>query len=169
MTGGPREGLLEFLDVIWGERGTPEVNDDQVRNEEGGDYVCVATIDDHKNLRRSMFQWPLDSASIVTKIFKESADKQEVYILPATFKTAANCRKDNFKKSHTLWVDFDGTAPDLWDENKHGIPQPTMRIISSTVDRQHDYWKLEDPCYDYIELESRNRTLAYTLEADVGG
>ena len=166
---GPREGLLEFLDVLWGERGTPEVNPDQARNDPAGDYVCIATIDQDKNIRRYMFQWPLDSASIVTKIFKESADRQEVYILPATFKTPANCRKDNFKKSHTVWVDFDGNAPDLWDEGLHGIPKPTMRIISSTVDRQHNYWKLEQPCYDYVELESRNRTLAYTLEADVGG
>ncbi len=168
-TGGPREGLLEFLDVLWGERGTPEVNDVQVRNGEDADYVCVATIDANQNLRRSMFQWPMDSASIVTKIFKESADQKEVYILPATFKTPANCQKINFKKSHTVWVDFDGNAPDLWDETRHGVPQPTMRIISSTVDRQHSYWKLDQPCYDYTELESRNRTLAYTLEADVGG
>ena len=169
VSAGPREGLLEFLDVLWGERGTAEVNDSQDRKDPNADFVCVATIDADKNIRRTMYMWPFDSANIVTKVFKESAEKLEVYILPATFKTPANTKKENFKKAHTTWVDFDGNAPELWDESKHGIPQPSMRVISSTIDRQHCYWRLDQPCYDHVELENRNRTLAYHLEADVGG
>ena len=160
----PREGLLEYLDVIWGERGTHEV--DLAPGEI--DYVCMATIDSNGEFKKAMFTWPDQSDVIVANIFKEVSSFNEVYVYPCTFKEAGRSVKANFKKSHTLWVDFDGNAPtDEWESVS--IPKPSMRVISSTPDRQHNYWKLAEPVTDYRELESRNRTLAYELDADIGG
>jgi hypothetical protein len=165
---GPREGLLEHLDALWGERGM-YAGDLETRNGPDADYVCIATIDKDNKFTRVMFEWPHQSAAIATKIFQSVSDQKETYVYPAIFQTPSNTRKENFKKSHVLWVDFDGNAPQEWDEKEHGIVRPSVRIISSEPTRQHAYWILEEPVSDYVELENRNRTLAYELGADIGG
>lgn len=166
--------LSEFLDTIWGDT---------------DGYVCIALKEaDGTTLRRVSPKWPERRKDVEDFILAQTAKGLEVYITPALWKEKAEkgrkLSKDLFLCSRVLWVDMDGNAPQEWpwsaptitpgsDESpsaaESGPPEPTLRVQSSTEDRQHIYWLLDEPITDVNEFENYNRTLQYVLEADPGG
>lgn len=84
-----------------------------------------------------------------------------VYISPAVFKTA-DCHRINFKESNVVWTEFDGNTP----KSTGDIPQPTLRLQSSSAGHEHWYWKLQSKIESVTEVESINRSITYTLGAD---
>lgn len=50
-----------------------------------------------------------------------------------------------------------------------GIPFPSLRVQSSTIDHQHVYWRLNEFESDVGWIENSNRSIAYTLKADTSG
>lgn len=114
-----------------------------------------------------MFQWPRQVAGIVRHTLKWSAISANVFYSPALF-AVGNPQRKNVMGSHVLWVDFDGNAPENWNDIEK-VPAPTLRIMSSIPGHEHIYWKLDEILLDVDKLEERNRSLAYLLGADTSG
>jgi hypothetical protein len=114
-----------------------------------------------------MFSWPRQRNAVVRHVLKWTAQGANAFYSPAIFK-AANPDKDSVLGSWVLWVDFDGNAPESWDEIDL-VPDPTLRIQSSVPGNEHVYWKLDEFLADKGVLEERNRSVAYAFKADTSG
>lgn len=149
----PTEEMLKFFDTIWG-------------SNEG--FVYTPTKDPQTNEWRKIFwEWPKHRDVIPKQLIAATARGLEVYCAPALFKEA-KAVKEAVKGSSVLWCDFDGNAPDTWPEDSK-VPEPTLRIQSSLDKHQHAYWRLDEFCPDVSDIEDRNRSIAYTIKADVSG
>ncbi len=117
-----------------------------------------------------MFAWPRQVEGVIKHTLKWSAIKANVFFSPALFK-AANPAKDNVLGSWSLWVDFDGNAPEDWPQGGEGmqVPRPTLIVQSSIPGHEHCYWRLDEFLTDIEVLEDRNRALAYVMHADTSG
>lgn len=117
-----------------------------------------------------MFAWPRQIEGVIKHTLKWSAIKANVFFSPALFK-AANPAKDNVLGSWSLWVDFDGNAPEDWPQGTEDmqVPRPTLIVQSSIPGHEHCYWRLDSFLDDIEVLEDRNRALAYVLHADTSG
>ena len=113
-----------------------------------------------------MFQWPRQKAAVVRHVLKHAASNANVFYSPAVF-SAASPKKDSVLGSWVLWADFDGNAPDDW--TTLDVPPPTLIVQSSMPGHEHCYWRLEEFVTDIALLEDRNRSIAYTLQADTSG
>lgn len=109
------------------------------------------------------FFWPANRQAIKDHI-EGSADRGDVYICPSLFK-ANNVKKEGFKSSNVVWVDFDGN----YTGNFRGLPQPNLVVQSSVGNRAHCYWKLDHTNTDSVLLEDLNKRLAIYLETDDSG
>jgi hypothetical protein len=67
--------------------------------------------------------------------------------------------------SKSLWVEFDGNCPESPPE---GVPAPSIRIKSSKPGHEHWYW-LCDSRLEVPDIERINKSLAYSLGADISG
>lgn len=110
------------------------------------------------------YQWPKQKKEIVVH-FLDQTHTKDCYIAPALFK-APNAEKPAFKGSNFVWIEFDGNAPDSLPS---GVPEPSIRIRSSTRGHEHWYWKLSNFESDYRVLEGLSKRLTYTLDADKSG
>lgn len=143
-------GLESFFQYVW-------------RNTEGYVYLPVLRGD---QIEQFMFQWPRQKSAVIKHVLRGVADGADVHYSPAIFEKPRPI-KENVLGTHVLWVDFDGTAPDKWVNDI--VPEPSLRIQSSTPERQHAYWALDNLITDIPVIEERNRALAYSLKADTGG
>lgn len=131
---------------------------------EGGEgYVYSPVKNSDGYFDTHFFLWPDERAELEKHITTQTA-VGEVYIAPALFYNNTNAHRENVKGARVFWCDFDGNAPvDL-----AGVPEPTLKVVTSDNGREHWYWRLET----YLSsdaLETTNRALTYLLGADGSG
>jgi hypothetical protein len=163
-----RASLEVFLDTIW--KPPP--------GHEGDFHVYVASLKrDTGEFRKSFYLWPSKRKYAVQHTLAKAAMGLEVYINPLLWKKASLERHD-ILGSWCLWADFDGTAPDEWAEtpNDHASGQPgaapgppSLRVQTSEGRHEHAYWLLDELATNLEWIENTNRSIAYSLEADVSG
>ena len=143
--------LGEFFDYIWGDT-------------EGFVYLPVQPAPyGPKDWKGVMFQWPKQRAGAIRHVLANAATDSNVFYSPAIFKSASP-KKEAVLGSWVLWADFDGNAPDNWDEQD--VPHPTLIVQSSLTGHEHCYWRLSEFLSDIPTIEDRNRSIAYLLKAD---
>jgi AAA domain len=145
----PQTAIESFLDTMYGE-------------EKG--FVYTPTKASSGYWQPYFFKWPEQRMDIVTHLLKQSKD-QDCYVSPSIFK-APSGRKQAWKGSRHVWVEFDGNAP---KNTPSGIPSPHIRIQSSDTGHEHWYWRLTNFETDFRALEGLARSLTYTLDADKSG
>jgi hypothetical protein len=128
---------------------------------EGYAYLATRNIQDPEDWQQSFYNMPADIHRMENVILKAPADV-DVFISPAVFKSPS-AEKEAFKASNVVWTEFDGNAPDDYEI------EPSLRIQSSTPEKQHVYWRLSEPCYSMEALETINRNITYGLGADLSG
>lgn len=155
MTSPTVEGLLDFLDKIWGE-------------DEGAVYLPLKeqTADGMPKVRKCFYRWPEQRESAAKFILKHAADPSvEVFFSPALYR-GMSAKNTNVLGSRVAWVDFDGNFPAVWPDDI--APRPSLEVQSSTEKNVHAYWIL-DESVEPKEIERINRSLAYALDADTSG
>lgn len=110
------------------------------------------------------FKYPEQRQDAVTHILDATKTK-EAYLAPSLFKKT-QATKGAWKGTSFVWVEFDGNAPDVLP---NGIPDPSIRIQSSTKGHEHWYWRLDNFETDKNVIEGLSKRLAYTLESDRSG
>ncbi len=110
------------------------------------------------------WKWPQHKTAIITHMLHAS-ESGDVYVSPSVFKAPSD-KKQAWKGSNYVWIEFDGNAP---KELPEGIPQPSIRIQSSVSKHEHWYWKLKDFETSADTLEGLSKQLTYTLDADKSG
>lgn len=157
------DNLLDFFKRIW-------------KDTEG--LVYLPEKDENHHFKKWFFKWPEHAPHIVRHVLQKTAEGREVYYSPALWKQSAvenkSAAKEHVLGSHVLWVDFDGNAPGSWEAGSPDRPAatvsaPSVRVQSSTVDRQHAYWVLDHLETDTSVIENRNRSLAFECSADTSG
>jgi hypothetical protein len=116
--------------------------------------------------------WPRDERKII-EYTQRRTTRHEVFVNPVIYKDTGVMDKtvlnrDNVLGSWVLWADFDGNSLAVWPENSD-IPEPSIRIITSTESHQHCYWELSEFLTDPNAIEAKNRSIAYSLDADKSG
>lgn len=154
--------LSIFIETIWGDK-EGYVYCPNKRIVEGSEDIWT----------KIFFKWPAQKENIIEYILVSDAKGLEVFCAPAVFK-APKATKDAVEGASVLWADFDGNAPSEWPTGRQGgpegaIPPPTLRVQSSRDGHEHVYWKLDSFCDNVIEIEDRNRSIAYLLRTDVSG
>lgn len=140
----------DFMDEIFGER-------------EG--FVYAPTKNHQTDYWQTyFFHWPDQKRDLLTHITEQSRHV-DVYLSPSIFKEPSP-KKSAWRGSHYVWVEFDGNAPNTLP---NGIPEPSVRIQSSTEGHEHWYWRLNTFETDSKVLEQLSKQLSYTLEADLSG
>ena len=160
-----KEALGEFYDFFWG-------------GQEG--FVYLPTKARNGDWKKVFYAWPKSRDSVINHTLVSSAEGKDIYFSPVIYNKPIIEGKDHIKGSNVLWADFDGSAP-TWEplgtgenaskapEPPPDLPAPTLRIQSSTEDHQHVYWKLDTFNNDVAYIEEKNRSIAYTSKADLGG
>lgn len=148
----PTTDLNDFFDYIWS-------------TTEGYVYLPVEYQGKWTSF---MFKWPRQKPAVVRHVLKWASLTANVFYAPALFHSARPL-KENVLGTWVLWVDFDGNAPETWEDNARKIPEPTLRVQSSIPKHEHCYWRLDEFLSDVSTIDDRNRALAYTLGADTSG
>lgn len=126
-------------------------------------FAYSATKDpETEDWQQYFFQWPVEKASLIDHCLRY-ASTHEVYYGPALY-SEPNAEKSSFKGSRVLWVDFDGQVP----KELRGVPEPSVKLQSSTSDRQHWYWKLNETVNSLEVFEGITQRLTYHLQGDFG-
>lgn len=126
-------------------------------------YVYSPTKDPESgSFQKYHFQWPQEKAAFFRHLENQTKTK-EVYYAPALFANRG-AEKEDFKGSFFVWCEFDGNAPD----NVANIPEPSLKIQSSTSGHQHWYWRIDGFIHDIDVVENISQKLAYYLGADTG-
>lgn len=126
-------------------------------------FVYSPTKDpETSNFERYYFPWPVGKQDLINHV-TEMTKSREVYYGPALFLSAGGT-KDAFKGTNFIWCEFDGTAPESLQE---GIPEPSIKILSSVAGHEHWYWKLDHFSSDMQLIEDLSQRLAYHLGADL--
>lgn len=107
------------------------------------------------------FQWPTEKSELTAHVRRYSAT-HEVYYGPALFRDC-DASKESFMGTNVVWAEFDGVLP----ESLVGVPEPSLKIQSSTIGHQHWYWKLESFIRDQSLVEDISQRLTYHLQADL--
>ncbi len=146
----PQVELGKFFDFIYG-------------NQRGYAYSATKNPDpDNPVFKQYFFEWPQQREQLVNHVLQKTAT-HEVYYGPAIF-SQKDATKDSFKGANVVWVEFDGNSPASLED----VPQPTLKIQSSTSQHEHWYWKLDEFVTDISVLEGISRRLTYHLGADLG-
>lgn len=124
-------------------------------------YIYAPTLDRESAEFHPVFV-RANKLDILEGHIRESSAHTDVYLSPAVFKSA-RATKDNFSASNVAWCEFDGNSPTAFDV------EPSVIIQSSLAGHTHCYWRLDAPVDNAADLETVNRALAYTLEADKSG
>lgn len=132
-------------------------------------YVAGATkelqSDGTYKFERQSFQWPSHKDALIDWI-KTNFNYRDVYVAPAIFSEPSG-KKEHFAATNVAWAEFDGHLPN--SSQMGSIPEPTLRIKTSSGSNEHWYWKLTEPIDNPSAIESVNRALAYQLGADSSG
>jgi archaellum biogenesis ATPase FlaH len=149
----PDVELSEFFDYIYGE---------QV----GYVYAPLKGLDeDNPTWDTKFFEWPRQRTELVNHVLT-NAGSQECYYGPALYAQPDVARPENILGANVVWAEFDGNAPQTFGDK---IPHPSMRVQSSNKGHEHLYWKLDEFETDRNLIETINRSIAYTLNADTSG
>jgi hypothetical protein len=147
----------DFLDKIWGRT---------------DGYVAIRFKTREGLFKGTWPHWPSQREQVFDFIELQSAQGSEVYISPPIWKDKPSPGEkwtaSQLLGTRVLWVDFDGNAPDTWPVDS-GIPEPSIKIQSSTSSRQHNYWVIDEVLTNKEQIENYNRTLALRLGADTSG
>lgn len=108
------------------------------------------------------YHWPNQKDRLIQHVERQTATN-EVYFGPGLF-SKPGAEKEDFKGTWYVWAEFDGTLP----ENLVGVPQPTIKLRSSTEGHEHWYWRLDRFVTDITVIEDISQRLAYYLGADLG-
>ena len=128
-------------------------------------YIYVPTKNpETEYFQPYFFKWPEHRVSVTTHILNQSKES-DVYLAPSLFKAPSD-KKQAWKGSNYVWVEFDGNAPKTLPE---GIPEPSMRVQSSVDKHEHWYWKLDAFEKNSQAVEGLAKSLTYTLDADKSG
>jgi hypothetical protein len=147
----PAQDLQTFLEFIFG-------------NETGYVYSPTKNPDpENPVFKQYFFHWPTGKEQLIQHIQVQS-QTHEVYFGPALYKDATDAEKESFKGTNVVWVEFDGTDPSGLSD----VPEPNLKIRSSTDKHEHWYWKLDRFIEDISTLEIITQRLAYHLSADLG-
>lgn len=136
--------LEEFLDFIYGDNTGYAYS--PIKNPVTGEWS-----EDH------FFLWPEQKEKLVKHI-NVFTKTHEVYYSPALFSQESRLKK-YYKASTVLWTEFD--IDDEAIEKFKDIPQPTLKIQSSTPGHEHWYWKLGLTIPDEDILEDLNKRITY--------
>lgn len=147
----PAQDLETFLEFIYG-------------NETGYVYSPTKNPDSENPIwTQCFFFWPTGKDRLINHI-RTKTETHEVYIGPALYKDTKDAEKENFKGTNVVWVEFDGNEP----ANISDVPEPNLKIRSSTDKHEHWYWKLDRFVDVPSQLEEITQRLAYHLGADLG-
>lgn len=127
-------------------------------------YTYVPTKGESGFWQQYFFRWPEQKTQVITHLLSQSKER-DCYVSPSLFKAPSD-KKQAWKGSNYVWVEFDGNAP---SELPRGIPSPTVRVQSSNSKHEHWYWKLTEFETDFRALEGLAKSLTYTLDADKSG
>lgn len=116
------------------------------------------------NWRQEFIKWPEDQSKLVAKVIANTS-KAEVYYGPALYREPTTATKPNILGTQYYWAEFDGTVPD----ELGNVPEPTVRIQSSSDKHQHWYWRADEFVGDISSIERINRSITYALGADISG
>ncbi len=121
-----------------------------------------------KSWSKFIYEWPRQRGRLIDDLLRKSAAGQNVFVSPALYTEREHAgRREGVLGTWTLWMDWDGNAPDHYDDLH--IPAPDLRIQSSTEGHEHTYWTLQEFLTDSEVIEERNRALSYSLGADTSG
>lgn len=107
------------------------------------------------------FEWPTERQLLIQHVQRYSAT-HEVYYGPALF-SLRDATKESFLGTNVVWAEFDGILP----VSLAGVPEPSIKIQSSTVGHQHWYWKLDNFIRDQALIEDISQRITYHLQADL--
>lgn len=141
--------LGEFFDLIYKET-------------EGVAYIATKNPKSEHDFKQKFFNWPSDRAAMENYI-QQNANSYEVYYAPALFKSESGT-KEEVLGANVAWCEFDGNTP----TELNGIPEPSIRIISSLEGHEHWYWMLSEFTHPY-DLEKINKKITYATGADTSG
>lgn len=151
----PARGLEEFCSFLYGE-------------EEGYIHVPIKNPleeDDRKAYEYNFFfKWPAQRQEVIEHV-ERHYKSSEVFIAPGMFKVRDATVADS-QGSYVAWCDFDGNVPSLEELKELGIPEPTLRVQSSVVGREHWYWKFEQFNTDIASIQGINKAICYAFGAD---
>lgn len=136
--------------------------DHMFKNEEGYVYAPLKTATG--GWQTAFFKWPAQREKLLNHLEQQSAIN-DVYVSPSLFKAPSD-KAQAWKGTHHVWVEFDGNAPSVMPE---GIPEPSIRLQSSEKGHEHWYWELDHFENSAPVIESLNKQLTYTLDADKSG
>ncbi|SRR6266498_351254 len=108
------------------------------------------------------FKWPEEKQELINHTRRFSLT-HEVYYSPSIY-NQKDSKKESFKGTYFVWAEFDGKIPDSLD-----IPEPSIKIQSSTEEHEHWYWRLEHFITDKKIAEDISQRLTYHLQADLSG
>lgn len=127
-------------------------------------YACCPTKDPETGVYRNYtFSWPSEKEELVKHI-KSFTKTHEIYYSPALFSEPSD-KKEYFKCSNVVWVEFDEEEE---IQLQGDIPEPTLKLQSSTTGHEHWYWKLNFKITEAPILERITKRLVYALKADFG-
>jgi len=107
------------------------------------------------------FEWPTEK-DILLQHVKRYTGTHEVYYAPALF-LYRDASKESFRGTNVVWAEFDGILPD----SLRGVPEPSIKVQSSTISHQHWYWKLNYFVRDQSIVEDISQRITYLLQADL--
>lgn len=111
------------------------------------------------------FRWPKGLPSALKRIATAEQAGANVYICPALYSAPKRLR-EHVAGSYCLWMDSDGNAPAKFDD---AVPEPSIRVRTSSPTNIHDYWLLDEFLTDIDSLETGNRSIAAYFDADASG
>lgn len=116
---------------------------------------------DTKQFEQYFFKWPSEKDELIAHVRRFSAT-HEIYYSPALYSRPA-ATKDAFLGTWCVWAEFDGVLPGSLDN----VPEPSIKIQSSTPGHEHWYWRLNSFIGDQSAAEKISRRITYHLSADL--
>ena len=111
------------------------------------------------------FRWPKGISAALKRIAMSEKSGANVYICPALY-TQPKRLREHVAGSRCLWMDSDGNAPMHFDD---AVPEPSIRVRTSSPTNIHDYWLLDEFLDDVDSLETGNRSITAFFGADASG
>lgn len=146
----PFRALRDFFDYVYGDR-------------EGYSY-CPTKNPSTGEWSQNFFQWPQQTREIVEHFLAPSS--LELYYSPALYRTN-RVTKEAWLGTQVLWTEMDFGVPTAAQLTEKNVPPPTLRVRSSTEDRQHWYWKLAYFENDPDKVEKLTRRITYSVDGDM--
>lgn len=113
------------------------------------------------NWTNRYYNYPEQLPQVIAACKEADSKGWDCYFVPAILQRESRLG-DSFKESNVAWVDYDKNEPVTWDI------EPTV-IVSTSDNRQHAYWSLEETLQDANKLEEINKALLLQHDGDGSG